>query len=467
VLVLALVFAIWGWFDVRLRGTVDPHNRDLHKTDFTVYTEAGAAFFDGRNPYGVTNPRGWGYLYPPLFAMLVAPLHALDPRMQVLAWFALNSLMAWGCYRECVRVGRVLLPDEPQRASFGSIPTWAGYAAIAAPLFPALNCLQRGQVGIVKVYFILLGFRLLIESQSAVRAWLAGCVLAIPCVLKITPLLPVGFIIFQQAIAAWYAQPRDKVLSRALACPTGVISGLALGVFIVPAALVGWSQNIQNLHIWWDAVAVRVDDTASDNFAGDSFSIRNQSLMNATYRFFNWASYEFNGGKLDGHRNPNVPDEHELLSAPVIDAALYVVRFGAACLLIVVGFRSGRSQDPVTQAAAFGMACVATLVLSPIARGHYYVMTLPATMFLAMWLDRRTWSKGTIVLLVVPALLTLLHYAWMGTAGRMGLLGLGTAVWYIVAMITLLRSPIALEEADILPFPAPLQRSVVRRSRAA
>src|SRR5262245_38685895 len=74
--VLALMVAgliLWGWVDVRKRGRIDPQNPENHRTDFTVYTEAGAAFFDGRDPYRVTNPRGWGYLYPPLFAMLVAP----------------------------------------------------------------------------------------------------------------------------------------------------------------------------------------------------------------------------------------------------------------------------------------------------------------------------------------------------------------------------------------------------------
>ena len=46
---LALAIAAWGWFDVRARGTVEPGK--IHITDFTVYTEAGAAFFDGRDPY--------------------------------------------------------------------------------------------------------------------------------------------------------------------------------------------------------------------------------------------------------------------------------------------------------------------------------------------------------------------------------------------------------------------------------
>src|SRR5262249_51211977 len=151
-----------GWFDVRLRATVDPNDLLIHKTDFTVYTEAGAAFFDGRDPYSVTNPRGWGYLYLPLFAILLAPLHALDPQAQALVWFAASVLMCWGCYVECVRAGDLLLAGQPVRGMFGRIPTWLGYTGLLAATFPALNCLQRGQVGVAKLYLLLLGFRLLI-----------------------------------------------------------------------------------------------------------------------------------------------------------------------------------------------------------------------------------------------------------------------------------------------------------------
>jgi hypothetical protein len=66
IIVVALLL-VWGFTDVRRRADLDPHNIGAYQTDFTVYTEAGAAFFDGRDPYAVTNPRGWRYLYPPLF----------------------------------------------------------------------------------------------------------------------------------------------------------------------------------------------------------------------------------------------------------------------------------------------------------------------------------------------------------------------------------------------------------------
>ena len=101
---LLIALAIWGWVDVVPRGMVNQQRINEHRTDFTVYTEAGAAFFDGRDPYQVSNPRGWRYLYPPMFAILVAPLHALPPMGQVGVWFVLSVGMLFGCYFELRRI---------------------------------------------------------------------------------------------------------------------------------------------------------------------------------------------------------------------------------------------------------------------------------------------------------------------------------------------------------------------------
>lgn len=55
-IIVVAILLVWGFTDVRRRADLDPHNIGAHRTDFTVYTEAGAAFFDGRDPYAVTNP---------------------------------------------------------------------------------------------------------------------------------------------------------------------------------------------------------------------------------------------------------------------------------------------------------------------------------------------------------------------------------------------------------------------------
>ncbi len=431
-LFVCLAFAIWGWVDVRLRGMVKPDDPTWHKTDFTVYTEAGAAFFDGREPYAVTNPRGWGYLYPPAFAMLVAPLHALPTSAQVLVWFAVSVWIGWGCYRECVRIGRIVLPGEPDRGEFGPIPNWIGCAGVVAVLLPALNCLQRGQVGILKLYLLLLGFRLLLESRSRGRSWLAGAVLAAPIVLKITPVVPVAVALFQQALAGWFDRGERSTLSRATMATTGTACGLVLLLFVLPSLFVGFRANLRHLDSWWNTIVVKAERSFDEDFAGDSASKRNQSLINSVRHCGNWIDYYFAGGLNDEihHRSPELR-----MSAPVVDKTLLVARAALACLLVVVAFRAGQSGENLRQAAGFGLACVSTLILAPVARGHYFVLFLPATIFVCLWLARHERIRSAVALAAISCLLVIAHYVALNIAGRVGLLGIGTTLWFIAASI--------------------------------
>ena len=328
---LAIAMAIWGWFDVRKRGTIDPNNRWIHKTDFTVYTEAGAACFDGRDPYSVSNPRGWRYLYPTLFAILVSPLHELDTRNQVLVWFTISVLTCWGCYRELMRIGRQVLPDDRSPGHFGLIPTWLGTLSVAAITLPALNCMQRGQVGVAKLYLLLLGFRLLIGAGSLWRPVLGGGLFALAVTLKITPIVPACVVVGQQLLAAWFAHSRGA-WGQAGAGAFGLAAGMALWLLLVPATLVGWQSNLDHLETWWSTVALRAESISEDDFAGNSTTFRNQSLSNAVYRFGNWTHYYFAGGPHD-----EGPDQLRrggpglLMDAAWIEKPLLAVRALAGC----------------------------------------------------------------------------------------------------------------------------------------
>ena len=117
--VLVIGLTIWGWLDVRERGQIYPDHLDFHRTDFTVYTEAGAAFFDGREPYEVTNPRHWYYLYPPLFALLVSPLAALDFKSQVVVWYIISLVLAFGCYSESRHLWTLLVASDSVEGDVG------------------------------------------------------------------------------------------------------------------------------------------------------------------------------------------------------------------------------------------------------------------------------------------------------------------------------------------------------------
>ena len=271
-----------------------------------------------------------------MFAMALAPLHALPMQDQVTVWFFINLLFCWGCWRECRRiVGMVCDEDEKLAAAWARWSPWLAVAAVAVAVLPTLNCLQRGQVGLVKLYFLLLGVRLILGGRSY-RTWIAGGIaLAVPMVLKIIPALPVGFVLFlllvdfvrQRARRTYGTEgdspifadqrrpmlrigaravpakigtvPRPALGRRFAASTAGVCFGLVLFFFLVPAAMVGWNANMRNLDTWAQFMLTKADDGGMDPRSGNSHSSRNQSLQNATYRLGNFAAHVFGGGPDD------------------------------------------------------------------------------------------------------------------------------------------------------------------------
>jgi hypothetical protein len=127
------------------------------------------------------------------------------------------------------------------------------------------------------------------------------------------------------------------------------------------------------------------------------------------------------------------------MESPIAGRALLAARLIEACLLLAVAYRVGRTADRVGQAMVFGLACAATLVLGPIARGHYYVLMLPAVMFLSVWLVEHDRPRLALWAAVAPAVLVWAHFCLMGIAGRIGLLGIGTAIWLAAAAICVLQ----------------------------
>ncbi len=444
---LAVGLVIWGLTDVRSRGRVDPDRPGVHRTDFTVYTEAGAAFFDGRDPYAVTNPRGWGYLYPPLLAILVAPLHVLDPQLQVLTWFFLNLFVGWGCCRESIRLTNWLLAHREGHVP--QLPRWLVIATITTVALPALNCLQRGQVGLIKTYLLLLGLRLLLESRSWRKAFAAGCVFSAAIALKITPALPIGLLVAEQIVSAlreraWGRLPRDQwharrslAAQRACGVGLGTVWGLVVCLLIIPAALIGAERNALSLDRWWNLVATKAPDAGYDLFAGNSYSMQNQSLLNAARHLGNWVAYEFAGGSNDRLRVSDGGAPH-VMDAPRVGQMLLALRLAIVALAAWLAWRCGRRGDPLTTAAAFGLACVAALIVSPISRAHYFVLLLPAVLWVPLWLERAGQARLARWAAWAPATLVVSHYIAASLVGRIGLLGIGTTVWFVVSASVML-----------------------------
>jgi len=459
-LVLLAALTIWGVVDVRRRGFAEPAGQ--HKTDLTVYTEAGAAFFDGRRPYEVCNPRGWTYVYPPILALTLAPLHVLPLQQQTMVWFFLCLAMCWGIYRGSARI--VALVDRGDVGRAGLFP-WLGLVAAATAALPVLNCLQRGQVSILILYLLLLGFRLVLEGRSLGASLLGGAILALPVAIKIVPILPVGILLF--VLGASYLRARWNRAAdepsggkRLVGGTLGVAAGLFLFFFLAPAAMVGWDANLRHLETWNRLVlSSAAEGTATPGFEKDTHSVRNQCLGNALYRLGNFGAYMTVGGPVDPLVDGDNPPPR-MMDNPNANAILLFVRVVLLLALLLSALKLGLGDNvPLGQAAAFGLACAALLVVSPVARNHYFVLMTPAVLFVPLWLDRQGFSRAATWMAVVPGALILLQYAFLFHVGRIGLLGLGTTGWLMAAMILTARAKTASPTDGAGAGAAPMRRA--------
>jgi hypothetical protein len=429
-ILLLLGLAVWGLVDVRRRGRIEIDDPTAHRTDLTVYTEAGGALREGRDPYAVTNPRSWYYMYPPLFAMVVSPLYGLPSQWQVVIWYAVSVALAFACLGESRRL-LALLRAEPLRASADlvgdeSCRRLIGLGAFLALLFPLLNCLQRGQVGVLVLYPLLLGLRLTLWGGAPVTRLLGGVALAGPVAVKLTPALPVLFLLGLCWLASRAGAARPRRLSAG-APALGVGLGLALFLFILPSFVSGWKTNLQHLESWMHRIVLNRD--LARDIGINERSKRNQSFQNAVHRLAGWiesgrgaealeSTAEAGGGKLE---------ERDL------ERAIFGARVFFLACLPVAGFFVARRGELLGVCAGFGLATTATLIYSPLSWGHHYLMQLPALLFVPLWLLERGRRRAAAMLAVSAAGLSLGHYLPLDLIENFGLLGIGTALWYLAA----------------------------------
>jgi len=428
-------------------GLLDVGRRALN-SDFTVFVIAGAAFFDARDPYAVTNPQGWHYAYSPLFALVVSPLSRLTFRDQVVVWYTISVGLGVLCVAECRWLIR-LIRGQDTIASGTPTPRWIIITAALSVLFPALDSLQRGQVGLAITWLLLVGLRLALEARGWMAAWLAGVVLALPIAIKLTPLLPVALLVLV-GLRAGYARHAEGVpTALGLALGSGVLVGLALFVLVLPGALLGWNRNAAHLGTW----VRRVEASAQAGVDNNKYTFRNQSLANAVEMFARW-EHPRSPSRWASPRDPAIRDLRADPRAPrvLVDSVVWATQLVLSGLLIAAGWRLAERQEMLGAAAAFGLASALSLVISPVSWGHHFVVLLPAALFVPWWLwcqgrhAAARWVSG------IPPALAGVHYLLLDTGWIerpiglsfvwvVGLLGAGTAAWCAAASTLILTAP--------------------------
>jgi hypothetical protein len=280
-----------------------------------------------------------------------------------------------------------------------------------------------------------LGVRWILTSATGLSAMMGGSVLAGAIILKLSPALPATALIGGLVFLALRKRDQSSatMLKRALTAAFGLIAGLVVGIWILPASIVGWERNLTYLETWRRDVFARTNELNRDPFAGDSHSTKNQSPMNA---FWLLGNSLLRVDIVESPTHPN-PENSDPMEQPLGKQVLFGVRvvsiLATGIALLAILWRGNANALLV----AFAVANAATLLVVPIARGHYFMAIWPAAVWVPRWLMQSMplqtkFRFGLGWLSQIPPALLLIHYLFERYVGAWGVLGVGIWMWYLL-----------------------------------
>ncbi len=345
VVVLAVGLVVGLGFNTVNRAAWSPY----HSTDFTVYLEAGKAVLDGTNIYEAHNVRGWYYLYPPIFAILMVPFALMNVFWASLLWYAISVLMLVQAVQVSVRLAR------------GAFPTcrlenfWLCALTVLLVLWQLWSGITRGQTSVLVTFLVSIAVSLFVSK----RQWLAGLCLAGSIVVKVAPALLVVYFLGK----------------RRFGIVASTAAWLVLLTVIIPSGVYGVQRNQELLVHWMTKIArpANAPEQARDNVLyGQVLNPRLKRNQSVQAVMFRW---------LAGRTKATAVPEREPLArrtAMAVNAALLVVCAWACC--------QGNAGDD-TRRTLLELCSVVPLILflSPNSWSHSYILlTLPLAVGIAM-----------------------------------------------------------------------------------
>jgi hypothetical protein len=354
--------------------------------DFGVYLRAGWAVRSGADLYTVTDDNDWHYIYPPLFAILMAPLAdpphgvelpgAVPYAASVAIFYVLNVLLLFAGVHAVASAleSSSAFPAVCGQRRFGVRWWLLRIVPVLVCLPPIGHTLMRGQVNIVLLALVC-GF---VAALLRGRHHLAGWFLAGAIVLKIFP-----------AYLLLYPLWR-----RDVRCLAGCALGLVMGLVVLPVAAIGPARTVACYRSLAESLILPaigqggghvLDDELIKATRNDSQSI--QCVIHKTMYFDPVTRPEMvSNGARQAHRVLGF-----VLTLLTLAASGWrrVDRGPGACLLV-------------------GALSFLMMALSPVCHTHYFALSLPLVMGL-LAADRE--RRGTAVPAVATVTLLALNLA--------------------------------------------------------
>jgi len=318
-------------------------------SDLDVYLHAGRLMMEGADMYLVPTHGEKYYRYPPLLAFLVGPLARLPYQTALLVWLALSAVIMSAAGLVWFRTVTGMKFCR-QRARI----QWAvGGVALLVTLRYVLSHFNYGQVNLMVLALMVFGCALIFRGRTVS----GGALIGISMVIK-----P-----FALPFLVWFA------VSRYWRTLIGVVAGGLAGIAL-PAIRTGLAGNLEHMKQWLAHMA----DSASPTTVW--LASNNVSLYASLQRLFT----DLEVRHLDGTMS-NI--SLLALPGPVVQILAWLI-FGMILIWIGrVSWKYGRSDDDRVRVAVASFMFALVPVLTTTAQKHYFVMIVPAVVYvLCAWL---------------------------------------------------------------------------------
>jgi hypothetical protein len=374
-LTLLLVVVILFGAMVEFRGALTK----THMTDIGPYLRAAWSVRTGGDMYKITDDRGFHYVYPPVFAILMTPLadppHGEDRKgylpyeASVGIWYVIT--MALGLAGIAILARTVEDPFRNLAAGRGrrfSQRWWALRTAPMLILLPAIGRSQmRGQVGLLIVFFLCCVAASILKG----RRFRAGLWLSAAICVKLIPAILLTFALWRRD---W------RMLS-------GSAAGLLVGLILVPLIVLGPGRTASSYKTFYK-------ETVLAGINGEHRGSRGRELTGITSTDSNSPMVVLN--------NIMYPDRNSRpkVAHPGVRAAHWTIAFVLlAITLLASGWKgrwySGRVDATISEVSFISAFIPLMFVTSPVFHPHYVSMAVPLVMILLVILWER-YSYGNI-----------------------------------------------------------------------
>jgi alpha-1,2-mannosyltransferase len=361
---------------IALFAVIVEHRSALQHTrkgDLNVFLRAGWAVRSGADLYAVTDDNGFHYHYPPLLAILAAPLadppegadHAgmVPYSVSVAVCYLLNLVLLAFAVHQLARALEWTSGRFRWNWPVGSRGWWTlRLTPIFGCLIPLGHTLSRGQVNVL-LLALFSGFLadLLYKRHFRAGLWLSGaiCVKIIPIYLLLLP--------------AW---------RRDVRCLAGCGAGLLLGLILIPALFLGPMRTLDCYREMTSTVLLpglgKNDDESRAQELTNQTATEGQSILTVLHNTLNY----------DLATRPHK-------ASPMLRFFSYAIG-GALTLTALGAFGWRRREDSIDVVLLFGLLTLNMLLISPVCHLHYYSLLVPLVMALAAnrWQKREGVTPG-------------------------------------------------------------------------